>query len=126
MVTRIVGTHITDMTTMTMDNSDFNNTSGKIDDANKSVLYQDLFDGHSSHVPIDHASLSSTLFPFISPHDRIAPPWVLVFSKSNKPSSLHTQAASIAHIEQVFHKKARHRRNRRAKKKMMKQKKLLT
>jgi len=125
-VTRTVGTHITDMTTMMVDNLDFNNTGGKIDDANKSVLYHDLFYGDSSHIPIDHASLSGTLFSFICPHDRITSPWVHVFSKSNKPSSLRTQAASIAHIEQDFHKKARHHRNRHAKKKIMKQKKLLT
>jgi hypothetical protein len=111
---------------MTVDKSDVNNTGGKIDDANESVLYHNLFDGDSSHVPIDHASHSGTLFPLICPHDRIPPPWVHVFSKSNKPSSLRTQAASIAHIEQDFHKKARHRRNRRAKKKMRKQNKLLT
>ncbi len=85
---------------MTVDNSDFNNTGGKIDDANESVLYHNLFDGDSSHVPIDHASHSGTLFPLICPHDRIPPPWVHAFSKSNKPSSLRTQAASIAHIEQ--------------------------
>jgi len=111
---------------MTVDKSYVNKTGGKIDDANESVLYHNLFDGDSSHVPIDHASHSGTLFPLICPHDRIPPPWVHVFSKSNKPSSLRTQAASIAHIEQDFHKKARHRRNRRAKKKMRKQNKLLT
>jgi hypothetical protein len=78
-VTGTVGTHITDMRTMTLDNTDFNNTGGKIDNANESVLYHDLFDGDSSHVPIDHASLSGTLFPFICPHDRITPPWAHVF-----------------------------------------------
>ena len=87
-------------TAMTVDKSYVNKTGGKIDDANESVLYHNLFDGDSSHVPIDHASHSGTLFPLICPHDRIPPPWVHVFSKSTKPSSLRTQAASIAHIEQ--------------------------
>jgi hypothetical protein len=36
------------------------------------------------------------------------------------------QAASIAHMEQQVHKKARHRRNRRSMKKLLKQKQLLT
>ena len=52
-------------TAMMLDKSDVNNTGGKIDDANESVLYHNLFDGDSSHVPIDHASHSGTLFPLI-------------------------------------------------------------
>jgi hypothetical protein len=121
-----MGTHTTDMMQMMVDIMAYNNTGGKIDDANESVLYHHLFNGDSSHGPIDHASLSGTLFPSICPHDRIAPPWAHVFSKSTQLSSLCTQAASIAHIEQEVHKKACHHRNRRTKKKMLKQKKLLT
>ncbi len=58
-----VGTHTTDMTQMMVDITAFNNTSGKIDDVNESFLYYHLFDGDSSHGPINHASLSGTLFP---------------------------------------------------------------
>ena len=72
-------------TAMTVDKSDFNNTGGKIDDANKSVLYHNLFDDDNSHIPIDYASHSGTLFPLICPRDRIPPPWVHVFSKSTSP-----------------------------------------
>jgi hypothetical protein len=43
-----------------------------------------------------------------------------------QPSSIRTQAASIAYIEQPVHKKARHRWSRRSKKKLRKQLKLLT
>jgi hypothetical protein len=54
------------------------------------------------------------------------PPWVHVFDKSTQPSSIRTQAASIAYIEQPVHKKARHCWSRRSKKKFCKQLKLLT
>ena len=56
----------------------------------------------------------------------IIPPWVHVFAKSTKSTSLRTQAASIAYIEEPLHKKARHRCNRRAKKKKEKQHRMLT
>ena len=54
------------------------------------------------------------------------PPWVHVFAMPTKFTSLRTQAASIAYIEEPLHKKAQHRRNRRAKKKQEKQHRLLT
>ncbi len=46
--------------------------------------------------------------------------------QATQPSSLRTQAASIAHIEQPMHKKARHRHTRHAKQKFSEAKKLLT
>jgi hypothetical protein len=52
--------------------------------------------------------------------------WVHAFAKSNQPSSIRMQAASIAYIEQPVHKKARHRWNRRLKKKLRKHQRLLT
>ncbi len=58
----------------------------------------------------------------------LCPPlWVHVFVKSTWPSSIRTQAASIAYIELPVHKKkVWHRRNRRSKKKLRKQQNLLT
>jgi hypothetical protein len=99
---------------------------GRYDDANKSVHYHHHFNGDSCHGPIDHVSFGVLSSPSICSSNRIPPPWVRVFSKSTQPSSLRTQAVSIAHIEQPVHKKARHRCTRRAKKKFLKQKKLLT
>ena len=54
------------------------------------------------------------------------PSWVHVYSKSTEPSSTRTQAASMAYIETPTHPKGRHRRNRRSKKKLKKQARLLT
>jgi hypothetical protein len=55
------------------------------------------------------------------------PSWVHVFAKSTRPSSIRTQAASVAYIERPVHiKKVWHRRNRRSKKKLRKQQNLLT
>jgi hypothetical protein len=51
---------------------------------------------------------------------------VHVFAKSTKSTSLRTQAASIAYIEEPLHKKTRHHCNRHAKKKQEKQHRLLT
>ena len=60
-------------------------------------------------------------------HRSVCPPsWVHVFAKSNQPSSIRTQAASMAYIDQPVHKKARHRRNRRSRKKLRKHQRLLT
>jgi hypothetical protein len=56
----------------------------------------------------------------------IIPPWVRVFAKSTQSSSLRTQAASIAYIEEPLPKKARHCCNRHAKNKQEKQHRLLT
>jgi hypothetical protein len=51
---------------------------------------------------------------------------VRVFGKLTKTSSLWTQGASVAYTEQPTTKKARHRRNWRARKKLKKQNSVLT
>jgi hypothetical protein len=92
--------------------------------ANESVHYHHPFNGDSCHCRVDPVTVDDlgvcvdwSLRP---------PPWVHVFAKLTQPSSIRTQAASIAYIEQPVHKKARHRRSRRSKKKLRKQLKLLT
>ena len=51
-------------------------------------------------------------------------PWCHVF-KSSTPSSLRTQAASVAHLQPISGLKSTHRRSRRAKRKHSKQQQLL-
>ena len=115
-----------DRTTGLILDEDDNNPGGRYDDANESVHYHHHFDGYSCHGRIDHISFLGKCSQSSRSSDRCPPSWVHVFSKSSHPSSLRTKAACIAHIEQPVHKKARHRRNRRSKKKYLKQKKLLT
>ena len=82
-------------------------------DANECVHYNNFNDGDSCHDRVERS-----LCP---------PSWVHVFAKSTRPSSIRTQAASIAYIELPVHKKkVWHRRNRRSKKKLRKQQNLLT
>jgi hypothetical protein len=98
--------------------------TGDLPNANKSVHYHHPFDGDSCHGRVDSVTVDDlgvcverSLHP---------PPWVYVFAKSTQPSSIRTQAASIAYSEQPVHKKTRQRRSRRSKKKLRKQLKLLT
>ena len=82
-------------------------------DANECVHYNNFNDGDSCHDRVERS-----LCP---------PSWVHVFAKSTRPSSIRTQAASVAYIELPVHKKkVWHRRNRRSKKKLRKQQNLLT
>jgi len=81
--------------------------------ANESVHYNHFNDGDSCHGRVERS-----LCP---------PSWVHVFANSTRPSSIRTQAASIAYIELPVHKKkVCHCRNRRSKKKLHKQQNLLT
>jgi hypothetical protein len=98
----------------------------RFDYANESVQYHHHFDGDSCHGCIDHVSALGKSLPSVHPSFTIPPPWVHVFSKSCQPSSLRTQAASIAYMEDSIHTKARHCRNWRHRKKAIKQKKILT
>ncbi len=56
----------------------------------------------------------------------IIPLWVHVFSKSLGSSSCHTQAGSVAYMDNSIHPKTRHCRIRRAMKKSKKQQQILT
>ncbi len=92
--------------------------------ANKNVHYHHPFDGDSCHGRVDPVTiddLGACVERSLHP-----PPWVHVFAKSTQPSSIRTQAASIAYNEQPVHKKTRHRWSRRSKNKLRKQLKLLT
>jgi len=87
--------------------------NGRSVNANKSVHYHHCSNGYSCHGRVEQS-----LCP---------PSWVHVFAKSTWPSSIRTQAASIAYIELPVHKKkVWHRRNRRLKKKLRKHQNLLT
>ena len=107
--------------------SGFSDPGGRFAITNESVHYHHrsgshlLSDGYSCHGRVEQVNLNENLSQC-----SIIPPWVHVFAKSTKSTSLRTQAASIAYIEEPLHKKARHRRNRRAKKKQEKQHRLLT
>ena len=59
--------------------------------ANESVHYNHFNDGDSCHGRVERS-----LCP---------PSWVHVFAKSTRPSSIRTQAASIAYIKLPVHKK---------------------
>jgi hypothetical protein len=83
----------------------------RCDYANKSVQYHHHFDGDSCHGCTDHVSAHGKSLPFICPLYTMPPPWVHVFSKSRQPSSLRTEAASIAYMEDSFHQKALHHHN---------------
>jgi hypothetical protein len=115
--------------------SGFLDPGGRFAITNESVHYHHqsgshlLYDGYSCHgcVDVEQVKLNVNVSQSVSVSvSSIIPPWVHVFAKSTKSTSLRTQAASIAYIEEPLHKKAQHRRNRRAKKKQEKQHRLLT
>ncbi len=84
------------------------NPSWRPANANKSVHYHHCFDGDSCHGRVDPVTVND--LGVCVERSLRPPPWVHVFAKSTQPSSIRTQAASIAYIEQPVHKKARHRR----------------
>jgi hypothetical protein len=103
--------------------SGFSDPGGRFAITNESVHYHHrsgshlLSDGYSCHGRVEQVKLNENLSKSVSVSvSSIIPPWVHVFAKSTKFTSLRTQAAAIAYIEEPLHKKARHRRNRRAKK----------
>jgi len=104
---------------------DDDNKKGRLFDANESVHYFHHVDEDSCHGCINQSSLlnCSESVPLL---DTIPPPWVHVCSKSCRPSSQCTQAASIAHMELPVHPTARHRRNRHSLKKSRKQQQILS
>jgi hypothetical protein len=80
---------------------------------NKSVHYHHqsgshlLSDGYSCHGRVEQVNLNENLSRSVSVSvSSIIPPWVHVFAKSTQSSSLRTQAASIAYIEEPLPKKA--------------------
>jgi hypothetical protein len=95
--------------------------------ANESVHSPHLNDVDSCHGRVCPVTVENSGVCDERSHLSLRPPsWVHVFAKSTQPSSIRTQAASIAYIEQPVHKKARHRRSRRSTKKLRKQQRLLT
>jgi hypothetical protein len=103
--------------------SGFSDPGGRFAITNESVHYHHrsgshlLSDGYSCHGRVEQVKLNENLSKSVSVSvSSIIPTWVHVFAKSTKSTSLRTQAASIAYIEEPLPKKARHRRNRRAKK----------
>jgi hypothetical protein len=124
-----VGTvHVDDSGISRRDNciasTDANHPNGIPANADDSVEYHHRNDGDGCHGRIGTVHVDDSC---VCGECSCRPPsWVHVFAKSNKPSSIRTQAASIAYIYQPLHKKARHHRNRRSKKKLRKQQKLLT
>jgi hypothetical protein len=101
-------------------------TGGRFTDANESVHYHHCIDGYSCHGCVEQVTLQEKCPESVRPSNSSLSPWVHVFAKSSQSSSLRTQAALIAYIEQPVHKKARHIQNRRSKNKMLKQEQLLT
>jgi hypothetical protein len=105
--------------------SGFSDPGGRFAITNESVHYHHrsgphlLSDGYSCHGCVEQVKLNENLSKSVSVSvSSIIPPWVHVFAKSTKFTSLRTQAAAIAYIEEEpLHKKAQHRRNRHAKKK---------
>ncbi len=113
--------------------SGFSDPGGRFAITSESVHYHHwsvshlLSDVYSCHGRVEQVKLNENLSKSVSVSvSSIIPPWVHVFAKSTKSTSLRTQAASIAYIEEPLHKKARHRRNRRAKNKQEKQHRMLT
>ncbi len=113
--------------------SRFLDPGGRFAVTNKSVHYHHqsgshlLSDGYNCHGHVEQVNLNENLSRSVSVFvNSIIPPWVHIFAKSTQSSSLRTQAASIAYIEEPLPKKARHHRNRCAKKKQEKQHRLLT
>ena len=104
--------------------SGFSDPGGQFAITNESVHYHHrsgshlLSDRYSCHGRVEQVKRNGNLSQSVSVSvSSIIPPWVHVFAKSTKSTSLRTQAASIAHIEEPLHKRAQHRCNRRAKKK---------
>ena len=122
--------------------------NGRSVNANESVHYHHCSNGYSCHGRVEPVTIldlgvtstdvnnDSVHYNHFNDGDRceghversLCPPsWVHVFAKSTRPSSIRTQAASIAYIKLPVHKKkVWHRRNRRSKKKLRKQQNLLT
>ena len=66
-----------------------------------------LSDGYSFHGRVEQVKLNGNLSQSVSVSaSSIIPPWVHVFAKSTKSTSLRIQAASIAYIEEPIHKKS--------------------
>jgi hypothetical protein len=74
------------------------NPQGRFEDANESAHYFHHFDADSCHGCINQSFLGNCS-ESVPPSDTIPPPWVHVFSKSCRPSSQRTQAASIAYLD---------------------------
>jgi hypothetical protein len=91
---------------------------------NNSVQYNHHHDGDSCHVCVDQVTSANSGGNVVAEQSVHPTSWVHV-AKSNKPSSIRTQAAAIAYFGKQLHSKAKHRRNRRAKKKIHKQQILL-
>jgi hypothetical protein len=112
--------------------SGFSDPGGRFAITNESVHYHHrsgfhLSDGYSCHGRVEQVKLNENVSKSVPDSvTTIVPPWVHVFAKSTQFSSLRTQVASIAYLEEPIHKKARHRRNRRSLKKEKKQHRLLT
>jgi hypothetical protein len=78
---------------------------------------------HACVKPMDH---HHTVLKQAPPYESSSSTaWCHAFSKSHNPSSLCTQAASVAHMQPSSLGKSLHRRKRRAKKKYIKQQRLL-
>jgi hypothetical protein len=83
--------------------TDANDPNWRPASANESVHYHHHNDGDSCHGRVDPVTVDDL---DISVERSLCPPsWVHVFAKSTQPSSIRTQAASIAYIEQPVHKK---------------------
>jgi hypothetical protein len=107
--------------------SGFSDPGGRFAITTKSVHCPHLprfvrLDVESCHGRIEQISSQRDSSHYCCP----VPSWVHVFGKSTKTSSLRTQGASVAYTKQTTTKKARHRRNRRARKKLKKQHSVLT
>jgi hypothetical protein len=94
--------------------SGFLDPGGRFADANKSVQYHhwsgfSISDGYSCHSCVEQVTLKEKFPKSVCPSDSSIPLWVHLFTKSTQSSSLWTQVASIAYIEQPVHKKASHR-----------------
>jgi hypothetical protein len=93
--------------------SGFSDPGGRFAITNESVHYHHrsgshlLSDGYSCHGCVEQVKLNENLSKSVSVSvSSIIPPWVHVFAKSTKSTSLRTQAASIAYIEEPLQKKA--------------------
>jgi len=92
--------------------SGFSDPGGRFAITNESVHYHHwsgshlLSDGCSCHGRVEQVKLNGNLPQSVSVSvSSIIPPWVHVFAKSTTSTSLRTQAASIAYIEEPIHKK---------------------
>jgi hypothetical protein len=72
---------------------------------NESVQYHPHHDGDSCHGHVDQLPIADVSGGGVHVDQSLHPPsWVHVFSKSTEPSSIRTQAVSIAYIETQVHK----------------------